>query len=125
MAKKEFTYRGKTLEELQKLSVAELLPLLPSRARRSIIREDDETRKLREKILKRDRVRTHRRELVVLPNMLGKTVQVHMGKEFVPVLIQPEMIGHRLGEFALTRKRVAHNSPGVGATRSSANVSVK
>jgi small subunit ribosomal protein S19 len=63
--------------------------------------------------------------MVVLPMMLGQTIKVHDGKTFIPVTIQQEMLGHILGEFALTRKRVAHSAPGVGATRSSASISVK
>ncbi|HLC85017.1 MAG TPA: ribosomal protein S19 family protein, partial [Candidatus Nanoarchaeia archaeon] len=38
---------------------------------------------------------------------------------------QPEMLGHKLGEFAITKKRVAHSAPGIGATRSSASLSVR
>ena len=52
-------------------------------------------------------------------------MKVHNGKEFVIVNITPEMIGHYIGEFALTRKKVAHHAPGIGATRSSASLSVK
>jgi small subunit ribosomal protein S19 len=63
--------------------------------------------------------------MLILPEMVGTVIKIYTGKSFEPVEIQPEMIGHLLGEFALTRKRVAHSSPGVGATRSSANVSVK
>ena len=51
--------------------------------------------------------------------MVGKKVAIHNGKEFKEVEIRAEMIGHFLGEFALTRKIVKHSGPGVGATRSS------
>ncbi|RLF88358.1 30S ribosomal protein S19, partial [Thermococci archaeon] len=61
----------------------------------------------------------------ILPEMVGMTIYVHNGKEFVPVEIKPEMIGHYLGEFAPTRKRVQHGAPGIGATRSSMFVAVK
>ena len=57
--------------------------------------------------------------------MIGITLKVHKGKSFEPVRIEEEMIGHYLGEFVLTRKSIKHNSPGVGATRSSASVSVR
>ena len=50
---------------------------------------------------------------------------IHNGKEFVMIKITEEMLGHRLGEFAATRKKVAHSSPGIGATRSSASLSVR
>ncbi|MEM2576477.1 MAG: ribosomal protein S19 family protein, partial [Candidatus Bathyarchaeia archaeon] len=44
---------------------------------------------------------------------------------FVPVEIKPEMIGHYLGEFAITNKRVVHGAPGIGASRSSMYVPLK
>ena len=126
MAKKEFEYRGKTLEELQKLSKEELMPLFTSRIRRTLKRGYDEVHKTAEaKILSKDRVKTHCRELIILPQMVGKTVLIHNGKTFVEVHVQPEMIGHLLGEFALTRGTVKHSAPGVGATRSSAALSVR
>lgn len=126
MAKKEFQYRGKTLEELKKLSLEELAELLPARERRSIKRGlTHEEKKLLEKLEKKDKVKTHAREMIILPSMVGKTIMVHNGKSFVDVHIQPEMIGMRLGQLALTRKRVQHSGPGVGATRSSAHVSVR
>ena len=64
-------------------------------------------------------MRTHCRDVPILPDFVGKKVAVHNGKEFVSVEIKPEMIGHYIGEFAMTRKAVAHSGPGVGATRSS------
>ena len=63
--------------------------------------------------------------MIIIPEMVDKTIMIHNGKAYVAVIIKPEMIGHRLGEFALTRKSITHSSPGVGATRSSASVSVK
>lgn len=126
MAKKIFTYRGKTLEELKQLSTSEIAELLPSRQRRNIKRGLAKGKqKLVRGLHKKDNKKTHLRDMIILPDMVGKTVRVHNGKEFVPVTIQEEMIGHYLGEFAFTRKRSAHNAPGVGATRSSANLSVK
>ena len=71
------------------------------------------------RIKTKDKIRTHIRSMVVLPEFVGKIISIHNGKEFVDVEIAPEMIGHFLGEFALTRRRVAHTGPGVGATRSS------
>ncbi|MEM2861057.1 MAG: ribosomal protein S19 family protein, partial [Nitrososphaerota archaeon] len=70
-------------------------------------------------------IRTHAREMVILPEMVGLTIHVHNGKEFIPVQITPEMIGHRLGEFSITNKRVQHGRPGVGATKSSMYVPLK
>lgn len=126
MAKKTFTYRGRTLDELKGLSITQLAELLPSRQRRNLKRGlSKEKQKLYSSLMKKDNKKTHVRDMVVLPSMVGKTVRVHNGKEFVPLLIQEEMVGHYLGEFAFTRRRSAHNAPGVGATRSSANLSVK
>ncbi|MBU2589728.1 MAG: 30S ribosomal protein S19 [Nanoarchaeota archaeon] len=132
MAKKIFTYKGKKLEELQALSVADFAKLLPSRERRTLKRGFTEAQKsFLEKVKKfkegkrKKPVKTHCREMVVLPNMVGMTIHIHQGKTFVMVLILEDMIGHRLGEFTLTRNRVQHSAPGIGATRSSASVSVK
>ena len=126
MAKKDYTYRGKTLDELKSLSLNELAKLLPTKRRRTIKRGLSDDQKL---ILKKIRdgkdIKTHRRDMIILPEMVGKLIRVYDGKTFVPLSIEPEMIGHLFGEFVLTRRRVAHNSPGVGATRSSSNISVK
>ncbi|MEM1657478.1 MAG: 30S ribosomal protein S19 [Candidatus Jordarchaeales archaeon] len=132
---KEFTYRGYTLEELQKMPMDDFIKLLPARQRRSLIRGlPPRHKKLLEKIrrarraLKKDKkviVKTHNRDLIILPEMVGLTIAVYNGKEFVPVEIRPEMIGHYLGEFALTCKRVVHGAPGIGATRSSMYVPLK
>ena len=126
MVKKEALYRGKTIEELKELSHKELAPLLTASARRKISRGFTEQEKVFLKnIQKKDRVKTHCRDMLILPEMVGKTVLVHSGKAFEEIMIQTEMIGSTLGEYSLTRKRVGHNAPGIGATRSSANVSVK
>tara|TARA_Y100000310_G_scaffold342247_1_gene444616 strand:- start:25746 stop:26129 length:384 start_codon:yes stop_codon:yes gene_type:complete len=127
MAKKEFSYRGKSLEELKSLSLNEIAMLLPARQRRSLKRGLTDQQKVLLKKIKNneENVETHCRDMIILPEMVGKVIRVHSGKEFVPVTIVDEMIGHCLGEFALTRKRIAHSAPGIGATRSSAALSVK
>ncbi len=125
--KTEFIFRGKTLEELQKLSINEFAALLTSRQRRSLTRGLPEQHKiLLEKFKKKDKnIRTHCRDVIILPDMVEATIRVHNGKEFVMITIIPEMLGHYLGEFVMTRKKVAHHAPGIGATRSSASLSVK
>lgn len=128
--KKEFTYRGLTVEELQKLPFEEQLELLPSSIRRIFRRGlTAEQHKLLEKIRGSEpgaqTFRTHRREMPILPEMVGHRFGVHNGREFQAVTIAPEMIGHVLGEFALTRKIVAHGGVGVGATRSSKYMPLK
>jgi len=127
MAKKEFTFKGKTIEELKKLTLNELTQLLNARQRRTLKRGFTEQQKILLKKIKADEknIETHCRDMVILPEMFGKTVKVYQGKEFVPITIVADMIGHNLGEFALTRKKVAHSAPGIGATRSSASLSVK
>jgi small subunit ribosomal protein S19 len=127
MAKKEFSFQGKSVEDLKKLSLQELSELLPARIRRKIKRNfTDQNKILLKKIEKGEKnIKTHCRDMIILPSMVGSTIQIHTGKEFVQVLIQEEMIGHYFGEFALTRKKMAHSAPGVGATRSSSAISVK
>ena len=126
MAKKEFTYRGKLLEELKEMDIKDFIKLLPSRERRSLKRGfTEECKILMRELNKKDNVKTHCRELIILPKIVGKRLRVHNGKEFVIIIIEPEMIGHRLGDLVLTRKGVSHSSPGIGATKSSSNISVK
>lgn len=126
MAKKEFTFRGKTLEELKGLSLEEFAGLCSSRARRSLLRGFDKG--LLKKIMKAGKgkpIRTHGRDTVVVPQMVGLTFAVHKGNSFEILEIQPEMLGHYLGEFALTRKRLIHGKAGIGATRSSTAISAR
>ena len=126
MARKEFTYRGKTIAELKQLSLKEFAELLPSRQRRVLHRGLSEgNKKLLEDIRKHSNVKTHCRDMVIIPEMVGKTIKIYSGKEFVPVIIITEMLGHYLGEFVLTRKKVVHHAPGIGATKSSAALSVR
>ena len=127
MAKKEFSYKGKSLEELKAMSHSELAEILPARQRRLIKRGFTEQQKiLLKKIEKGDKnIKTHCRDMIVLPNMVNMTIKIHNGKSFEPILILPEMIGHYFGELVPTRKRVGHNAPGVGATRSSSSASVR
>jgi len=125
--KKEFLYRGKTLEDLQKMSLEDFAKLLPARQRRTIERgmmQKDPKFFLH---LERgdEQIRTHSRDLVILPSMVGKIISVHNGKEFNDVRVVPEMIGHMIGEFAPTRKQVKHTGVGVGATRSSKYMPLK
>src|SRR3989344_2020861 len=129
---KEFLFQGKKIEDLKKLTLQEIMVMLPSRQRRSLKRGFSEGQKtLLKKIelaqqgkLKKT-IKTHIRNIVILPQMVGVLLLVHRGKEFVPVKITDEMVGHYLGEFTYNRSRVKHSAPGIGATRSSAAVSVK
>jgi small subunit ribosomal protein S19 len=132
---KDFTYRGHTLGSLLAMSMDEFINLLPSRQRRSLQRGlTPEQRILLEKLReareaiktgKDTTIKTHVRDLIILPEMVGVKILVHNGKEFTPVEIKPEMIGHYLGEFAITNKPVRHGTPGIGASRSSMYVPLK
>lgn len=135
---RELTYRGYTLEQLQTLSMDNLIRLLPSRARRSLTKRGltPAESKLLQKVRIHRRLmekgqqvtkplKTHARDMIILPEMVGLTIHVHNGKEFQPVEITAEMIGHRLGEYAITNKKVVHGRAGVGATRSSMYVPLK
>ena len=125
--REEFTYRGFRLEELRKMGMSELVPVMPSRVRRKITRG---LTKGEENLLSRFRngdakIRTHLRDMVIMPEMVGKEVEIYNGKEYLKVEIQPEAVFHYLGEFALTRRKVTHGSAGIGATRSSKYVPLK
>jgi len=121
--KKQFTYRGKTLEELQNLNVREFAKYVKSRQRRYILRQfqelEDFVNKSKKKIERGKSVRTHKRHLVIIPQMVGMKIQIHNGKDFVPIDIAKEMLGHRFGEFAPTRGKVKHGTAGIGATKGS------
>ena len=122
----EFKFQGKSLTELKELSIKEFANMLPSRQRRSLTREFTDTQKnLLKKLEKKNNVKTHCRDMIIIPTMVTKTIKVYNGKSFEALRISEEMIGHFLGEYVFTRKKVSHNSPGVGATRSSASVSVR
>lgn len=132
---KEFTYRGNTLRDLQRMSMDEFIRLLPARQRRSLQRGlSEEEKSLIEKLRgarkqqeggAKAAVETHCRDMIILPEMVGLTIAVHNGKEFHPIKIEPTMLGHYLGEFAITNKKVMHGTPGIGASKSSMYVPLK
>lgn len=138
---RKFTYRGRTLDEILAMPLEDFAKLLPARQRRSIIRilqgKDPERKKFLEKVRslrraliegKTDKevvIKTHLRNMPVIPEMIGLTFGVHNGKEYVQIKVTPEMVGHYLGEFALTTKIVKHGEPGLKATKSSLHVEAK
>ena len=133
---KEFHYRGYGLTDLLTMSMDDFIRLLPSRQRRSLQRGlSQDQRRLLEAIRKMKQgqaetqkvqaIKTHTRDMVILPEMVGATLLVHNGKEFVTIEIKPEMIGHYIGEFSITNKPVKHGVPGIGASRSSMYVPLK
>jgi small subunit ribosomal protein S19 len=123
VSRKELIYRGKTLEDLKKLDVRESAKFLKSRSRRSVLRNFDQIQKFlmrcEKKKAKNKKIKTHLRDLVIVPKLVGSTISVYTGKTFQDIPITIEMIGHRLGEFAPTRGKVSHGSAGIGATKSS------
>ncbi len=159
MAKKEFTYRGKTLQELQEMSLEDFAELLPTRGKRTLLRrlnrpflkdldkEADERRKWKievdieydnalnkeiDSVLKQKLegkfpkpIKTHRRDTIIVPKMIGLQFAVYKGNSFEIVEVKPEMFGHYFGEFVLTRKKVTHGKAGIGATRSSTAIATK
>lgn len=127
--KKEFTYKGKTIEELKKISLKEFAELLVARQRRSLLRNLQKTQKFLERMKNKEKkgkkMKTHRRDVVVVPEMVGKEVSVYKGNNFELIKINEKMLGHKLGEFALTRPKVNHGNAGVGATKGSKHKSMK
>jgi small subunit ribosomal protein S19 len=130
-----FRYRGRALDELLRMPMDEFIKLLPARQRRSLKRGlRPEHKKLLDKIRKAKRlmaqgkkavVKTHCRDMIILPEMVGLTIHVHNGITYIPVFISPWHIGHYLGEFAITCKLVQHGEPGLKATRSSLHIAAK
>ncbi len=128
MTPSKFRFRGKGMEEIKSMSPEEFRELLTSRHRRSLKRGlTEQQKKLLENIRQNPEKfhKTHCRDLLILPEMIGTKLGVYNGKEFVPVQIRPEMLGHRLGDFIMSRKVVKHSAPGFGATRSSKFVPLK
>ncbi len=132
---KGYRYRGYTFEEISKMSMEEFIKLLPARQRRSLMRGlKPEHRKLLEKIRKAKKlmaegkkvtIKTHSRDMIILPEMVGLTIAVYNGITYLPVTISPWHVGHYLGEFAITSKIVQHGEPGLKATRSTLHIASK
>ncbi len=128
-AVKKKKFRGMEAEELKKLSIGEFAKLICANERRNLVRNTKITeefiKKAEKKISKNKVPKTHAREMVIIPKFIDWTIGIHNGKEFVPIKISLEMVGHRLGEFAATRRIVKHGAAGVGATKGTSSLSVK
>jgi len=134
---RKFSYRGVDLEKLLDLSQEKLCELLHARARRRL--RDRGLKRKHATLLKKLRdakksaptgekpevVKTHLRNMIVVPEMIGSVVGVYNGKTFNSVEIKPEMTGFYLGEFSITYKPVKHGRPGIGATHSSRFIPLK
>ena len=126
---KEKQYRGKSIEELQKLDTREFAKLLKSRPRRMLMRNfgviEGFVKRCQKKMVKGKQIKTQERDIVIVPALIGMTISIHNGKEFIQLKITEEMLGHRLGEFSTTRRFTKHGSAGIGATKGSKSLSVK
>lgn len=127
--KKEFTFKGKTIEELKTLEVREFARFLRSRQRRTALRNfqkiEEFINRSREKLERDKRIKTHQRDLIIVPQMIGWKIGIYNGQKFVPVDVIAEMLGHKFGEFAPTRARIKHGKLGVGATKGTKHKSKK
>ena len=124
--KKIFKYKGKTLEELKALDVREFAKILPSQQKRFVLRNFQTVEKFvsRAKI-KQEKgkvAKTHDRDMIVVPNLVGMRLGIYTGRQFENVDIMEEMLGIKLGELALTRKKTVHSKAGLGASKSKAPV---
>ena len=133
---RKFSYRGIDLDQLLDLSSEQLRDVVHARARRrfnrglkrkpmGLIKKLRKAKQEAKPNEKPDLVKTHLRDMIVVPEMIGSVVGIYQGKEFQQVEIKPEMVGHYLGEFAITYRPVKHGRPGIGATHSSRFIPLK
>ena len=120
-------WHGKTEADVKAMDLKEFMKFVPARSRRSLQRGFTDAQKaLMERLnANAKNIKTHCRDMIIFPIMLGQTIRVHNGKEYLPVIITIDMMGHYLGEFSMTRKPVKHSAAGIGATRSSKAVSAR
>ena len=127
--KKEFTYRGKNIEELKKLDRSRPPEAGRPRNRRTVLRQFQEIEEFVKKAKKKNdngkKIRTHDRYLIIVPELVGMRLQVYNGNQFISFDVTGEMLGHRFGEFSPTRVRIKHTKAGVGATKGSKHKSKK
>jgi len=125
---KNFQYRGRTVDELRAMSMDEFISILPARMRRSLRRGLSGDQRIVLEKLRRNQgkpIRTHARDMIILPEMIGKSVFVHTGKEFKEIKVNEKMLGHYVGEYAISINLVRHGRPGIGASRSSMYIPLK
>ncbi|EGF80189.1 hypothetical protein BATDEDRAFT_88603 [Batrachochytrium dendrobatidis JAM81] len=133
---RKFSYRGVDLEQLLDLSSEQLMELVHARARRrfqrglkrkpmGLIKKLRKAKKDAPPNEKPAAVKTHLRNMIVVPEMIGSIVGIYNGKTFNQVELKPEMVGHYLAEFSISYKPVKHGRPGIGATHSSRFIPLK
>ncbi|XP_031472781.1 LOW QUALITY PROTEIN: uncharacterized protein LOC116245286 [Nymphaea colorata] len=136
------SFRGLTPDQINELSQEKVVELFRARMRRRFSRSSIAYAEIKHKYIrlyakcKKSKkntqpgekpvpVKTHLRNAIVLPEMVGNNVAVYNGKSFNNVEIKFDMIGRYLGEFSLTYKPCKHGKAGVGATKGSAHTSLK
>jgi len=133
---KKFTFRGVDLDQLLDMSNEQLIEMYTARLRRrfnrglkrkhlGLLKRLRKAKKECPALEKPECVKTHLRNMIIFPEMIGSVVGIYQGKTFNQVEIKPEMIGHYLGEFSITYKPVKHGRPGIGATHSSRFIPLK
>merc|ERR550537_428589 len=133
---RKFTFRGVDLDALLDLTSEQLMELVHARARRrftrgmkrkpmALIKKLRKAKKDCGPYDKPDVVKTHLRNMIIVPEMIGSIVGVHNGKVFTSVEVKADMVGHYLGEFSITYKPVRHGRPGIRATSSSKFIPLK
>eukprot|EP01065_Artemidia_motanka_P049594 TRINITY_DN825_c0_g1_i2.p1 TRINITY_DN825_c0_g1~~TRINITY_DN825_c0_g1_i2.p1 ORF type:complete len:171 (+),score=59.04 TRINITY_DN825_c0_g1_i2:57-515(+) len=131
-----FSYRGIETDDLIQVPNEKLVTLVPARARRRFQRGLSrkpmalvkKLRKAKKEAVEGEKpapVKTHLRNMIIIPEMIGSIVGVYNGKVFTLVEIRCDMVGHYLGEFSITYKPVTHGRPGIGATHSSRFIPLK
>ncbi|KAF6263415.1 ribosomal protein S19-domain-containing protein [Scenedesmus sp. NREL 46B-D3] len=127
---------GVDLDQLLDMNSDELIELFHARARRrfqrglkrkplALIKKLRKAKKDAAQGEKPEAVRTHLRNMIIVPEMIGSVIGVYNGKTFNQVEVKPEMIGHYLAEFSISYKPVKHGRPGIGATHSSRFIPLK
>jgi small subunit ribosomal protein S19 len=127
--KKELTFKGKSIEELKNLDIREFSSLVNSRSRRTLLRQTQEMSEFldrcEKKIARGKLIKTHKRNLIIVPKLVGVKISVYNGKEFIPIEVTIEMLGHCFGEFSQTRTKAKHTGAGTGGTKGSKPTSKK
>ncbi|ETO03324.1 40S ribosomal protein S15 [Reticulomyxa filosa] len=134
---RKYYYRGIEVEKLLDLGTREFKELVHARARRrfrrglsdkhkSFIRRLRKAKKSVQGTIKKPKIiKTHLRNMIVVPEMVASQIGVYNGKGYIHVEVKPDMIGYYLAEFSITYKPVGHGRPGLGSTGSAKFIPLK
>ena len=133
MARKDFAFRGKSINELVEMDLPGFGDLAGARIKRKIKRGINKYLLKKVEIAHNAKkagkepkpIRTHLRDFPILPKMVGLRVEAYKGNGFQIIEVKERMLGHLLGEFALTRKKLSHGKAGIGATKSSTAITAR